>query len=71
MIFAIIYTVLGIIMAGSVIYHTIREQDLLRVEDILISLICGVFWWLAILCAICGWVGKHLSSRTVVYRRKK
>ena len=49
MIFAIIYIVLGIITAGAIIYHTLREQDLLRVEDILISLICGVFWWLAIL----------------------
>lgn len=71
MIFAIIYIVLGIITAVAIIYHILREQDLLRVEDILISLICGVFWWLAILCAICGWVGKHLNSRAVVYRRKK
>lgn len=71
MIFAIIYIVLGIITAGAVIYFTLREQDLLTIEDILISLICGIFWWLAILCAICAWVGKYLNSRTVVYRRKK
>lgn len=71
MIFAIIYIVLGIITAGAVIYFTLREQDLLTIEDILISLICGIFWWLAILCAIWAWIGKHLNSRTVVYRRKK
>lgn len=71
MIFAIIYIILSIITAGAVIYYTLREQDLLRVEDILTSLICGVFWWLTILCGACAWIGKHLNSRTVVYRRKK
>lgn len=71
MIFSIIYIVLGIITAGSVIYLILRERDFLTIDDILTSLICGTFWWLAILCAIFAWTEKHLSSRTVVYRRKK
>lgn len=71
MIFTLTYIVLGIITAGSVIYHTLREQDLLTIEDILISLICGIFWWVAIPCVIFAWADRHLNSRTVVYRRKK
>lgn len=61
MIFAIIYIVFGIITAGAIIYHTLREQDLLRVEDILISLICGVF--LVVSYFMCHlWLGREASE---------